>query len=100
MEMDNNDLERLINNWLKPISDKLDYVTQSQQKDIDRHREDLDDLYTKDRETKERLTETETTVKTHLDNHKDIKDSKQFNIGQWVVIGLCILTILSDKISF
>lgn len=89
-----------IKSGLSSISEKLDIITKNQQKNIDRNTDDIKTV--SDRLTlNDTKTQTvETKLDNHIENHKDFKDSKQFNIGQWVVVGLCILTILSDKISF
>ena len=85
---------------LSSISEKLDLVTNNQQKNIDRNAGDIkavsDRLILNDTKTQT----VDTRLDNHIENHKVTKDSKQFNVGQWVVIGLCILTILSDNISF
>lgn len=68
------------------LSGKMDILLSSIKEDVDRHREDLDDLYNKDRESKERIQKLESNLENHVDNHKEQKSDKNNNTG--VIIGV------------
>ena len=91
------DLKEFLLSEFKHLSEKMDNIIGPIKEDIVRHRGDIDDLYNKDRETKERLQKTETNLENHLESHKEKKNDNQFNVGQALVIVALIATILADK---
>lgn len=96
MSMIDKDLKDYLDVKFDALEDKIDGTKD----DIKRHSDEIRQLYDMDRDGKERLRTVESSITAHIETHKESKDDKHFNIGQWVVIGICILTILSDKISF
>ncbi len=58
---------------------------------LERHTKDIDDLYTKDREHRDRFGEIESDVKNLMEDKKDNKHDKEIRVGVWGVISAIIL---------
>ena len=58
---------------------------------IDRHTKDIDGLFDKDRENRDRFGAIEGRVKTLEDDKDDNKHSKEIRVGIWAIIVTIIL---------
>lgn len=87
-------LKEFLNAKFEAISDKLDSTVSPIIKDIENHRGDIDDLYDKDRDTKQRLTVVEVKIEDHFKISNERKDNKRFSFEMWIVVGV----FLADKI--
>jgi len=59
----------------------------------ERHTKDIDDLYNKDREHRDRFGEIEGRVKTLEDDKDDSKHGKEIRVGIWAVAVTVVLGI-------
>ena len=91
MGMIDSDLKEYLKVQFDAIIAKIDDLKGSTEKEIERHRKDLDDLYEKDRDAKERIRDLESFRNNHMTFHDDKKDNKKFSIEMWVVIGIFLL---------
>ena len=53
---------------------------------LERHTKDIDDLYTKDRENRDRFGKIEADVKTLKDDKDDNKHDKEIRVGIWAIV--------------
>lgn len=94
MGMIDSDLKDYLKVQFDAIIAKIDDLKGSTEKEIERHRKDLDDLYDKDRDSKERIRDLESFRTNHIDLHDDKKDNKKFSIEMWVVIGIFLVSTI------
>lgn len=60
----------------------------------DRHTKDIDDLYNKDRENRDRFGIIEADVKTLKENKNDGKHNKELNMGYiGIIVGIIVATV-------
>ena len=75
------------------IKEAIETVQKYNDKTLDRHTEDLDQLFTHDRQNRDRFGEIEGRVKTLEDDKDDSKHGKEIRVGIWAIAVTIILGI-------
>lgn len=85
---------------LETIAERIESIDQKLDLVIDPIREDMGEVKVKVEDHSKRIGTLEAFKEGHQEAHKakdKNSDNRQFSISQWVVIGICILTILVEK---
>ena len=98
MQMIDPDLKEYLSVQFNAIIDKIENMKEMFGKDLDRHRADLDDLYNKDRRSKELIRDNKELannaiemVKNHLEDHEKTDGKKKFSVELFVGIIIAIV---------
>lgn len=65
----------------------------------DRHTKDIDDLYNKDREHRDRFGVIEADVKNLMEDKVDNKHDKEIRVGVWAIVSAAVLAATGWVIS-
>ena len=95
MQMTDGELK---SNFLQ-INDKLDLITEHQQKYIDAHEISIKENAVNIADNKSKTDNIETTLNNHLDNHEVIKRDRKFSIEMLVLIGVTVIGVIGTWIK-
>lgn len=106
MAMIDPDLKEYLTVQFKSLSDKIENMRDMFGKDLDRHRGDIDDLYNKDRESKEKIRDNKEIannaiekIEAHLEEHNKNDGKKKFSVEIFVAISVAFIGTLISIIS-
>lgn len=87
------------------LAEKIESGNNAHQKEIahnagniERLREDVSELYDKDRDSKDRIRGLESKFEYHEKQAESNTSGKRFNIEMWVIIGIFLLGTIKDFI--
>lgn len=98
MGMIDADLKEYLAVQFQALSDKIENIATPMQKDIERHREDISDLYDKDRDAQSRIKDLESFKINHEKTHESTSGNKKFSTEMIIVIVVCVASIIGSAL--